>query len=551
MKKLILALFLLLVVFTYLLTKSQHREQIESDLTAIATKALSKAPEAANVKIEFNHLTGTLTGTVTSDAEEDKLLELVQRDLPAGRVVSQLDKTAGKIKQAAGLRTVKDVPKVNIALNDTPTRKLTAPDFDIDKKGQPKAAGPSSAGGVTRSSTENTGTAATPPDRPGPTRVVSQPRTPVTPKPKSGKPVARVVQRPPVIKPAISKVPAVTRPPTPTSDNSASKTAQNPEQVVTVKQVPPTRNPTAVTRPKVQAVANPTVSVGSSPRVITTPPKTVAPKTGSASPRSVSKTISPSVKSPAVKPVAPANKVISANSTPPKVTTGPLPKISPRNPAAASKPHVIRPVPPTPGKTGTATARTAKPATSATPKTSVAKVHKTPARVITGKPPAAPVDSTEKTAQPASTKAPIPNIITPPAVSKISTTKAVPDSVNRIKATSKAPSLKERLRNTPVYFEAGNATVQITELWKIRLAAGLLKQTGNNRKVEVIGFTDSKGSDAGHPNLGRERALAVVNRMAEMGIDAGLLSAQVRDDEGNTSLLGGKALRRVELHLKD
>jgi len=95
MKNTIFALFLLLVLAFYFVTRQQFYAPLELKLTELASAAIAadpgaKAFDAGEVAIRFDHLDGTLTGKVMDQDAAERLVALTQDALPVGRIIDEL-----------------------------------------------------------------------------------------------------------------------------------------------------------------------------------------------------------------------------------------------------------------------------------------------------------------------------------------------------------------------------------------------------------------------------------------------------------------------------
>jgi outer membrane protein OmpA-like peptidoglycan-associated protein len=112
--------------------------------------------------------------------------------------------------------------------------------------------------------------------------------------------------------------------------------------------------------------------------------------------------------------------------------------------------------------------------------------------------------------------------------------------------------LKLTLTNE-VLFDYDSAAIKPAFAPTLRTLADVLSKYDRNR-VQVVGHTDSTGSDAYNQTLSERRALAVVEQLAYMGVPRGTMAAlgrgqrEPRADNGNEA--GRQINRRVEIFVQ-
>lgn len=104
-----------------------------------------------------------------------------------------------------------------------------------------------------------------------------------------------------------------------------------------------------------------------------------------------------------------------------------------------------------------------------------------------------------------------------------------------------------------VLFDYDSAAIKPAFAPTLRTLADVLSKYDRNR-VQVVGHTDSTGSDAYNQTLSERRALAVVEQLAYMGVPRGTMAAlgrgerEPRADNGNEA--GRQINRRVEIFVQ-
>ena len=103
-----------------------------------------------------------------------------------------------------------------------------------------------------------------------------------------------------------------------------------------------------------------------------------------------------------------------------------------------------------------------------------------------------------------------------------------------------------------ITFESGSSTVQPQFRSTLRSVALILMRF-DRTIVDIIGHTDSDGSEEYNLQLSRERAIAVASVISSQGIDARRLSLQGRGESdpiaSNASEAGKAQNRRVEIRI--
>ena len=80
-------------------------------------------------------------------------------------------------------------------------------------------------------------------------------------------------------------------------------------------------------------------------------------------------------------------------------------------------------------------------------------------------------------------------------------------------------------------------------------------RTHPRAKAEIKGYTDNAGNDAANLGLSQNRATAVMNEIADLGIDRSRMTAEGYGEANpvatNETAQGRQQNRRVEVELKD
>lgn len=103
-----------------------------------------------------------------------------------------------------------------------------------------------------------------------------------------------------------------------------------------------------------------------------------------------------------------------------------------------------------------------------------------------------------------------------------------------------------------VNFETGSARITAASLPVLQKNVSELQ--GTRAHVDIVGYTDSRGSDAYNQKLSESRANSVKDYFVQNGIDASHLSAEGKGEAdpigSNDTEEGRFQNRRIELHLK-
>lgn len=116
-----------------------------------------------------------------------------------------------------------------------------------------------------------------------------------------------------------------------------------------------------------------------------------------------------------------------------------------------------------------------------------------------------------------------------------------------LKAGFSGDDLVKALDLSNVYFDTAKATITRDSLETLTKAAEYIKQVPAGTRIEVSGHTDSDGDDAANMTLSQQRADAVVAKLQELGVPAGILTAKGYGETkpvGDNATAEGKALNR-------
>lgn len=106
--------------------------------------------------------------------------------------------------------------------------------------------------------------------------------------------------------------------------------------------------------------------------------------------------------------------------------------------------------------------------------------------------------------------------------------------------------------NLHINFENNSYTVQPASLPKIDAFAEFLKKY-KNYSAEIVGYTDSRGSEAYNKKLSQKRAEAVKQLLIQKGVDASRLTAigmgELNPIATNATAEGRAKNRRIEANL--
>jgi len=113
-----------------------------------------------------------------------------------------------------------------------------------------------------------------------------------------------------------------------------------------------------------------------------------------------------------------------------------------------------------------------------------------------------------------------------------------------------ADDLVKALNLMIIHFDTGSANISADSQEILKKAAEAIKQAPAGTKIEVGGHTDSTGNAASNQKLSEARAAAVVKRLGELGVGAGVLSSkgygQDKPVADNASEDGRAKNRRIE-----
>lgn len=119
-----------------------------------------------------------------------------------------------------------------------------------------------------------------------------------------------------------------------------------------------------------------------------------------------------------------------------------------------------------------------------------------------------------------------------------------------LKAGFSAGDLVKALNLMNIYFDTGSASITRDSLETLTSAANAIKQAPADTKIEVGGHTDNTGDAAANMTLSQQRADAVVAKLGELGVGAGILTAkgygQDKPIADNNTEEGKAKNRRIE-----
>lgn len=119
-----------------------------------------------------------------------------------------------------------------------------------------------------------------------------------------------------------------------------------------------------------------------------------------------------------------------------------------------------------------------------------------------------------------------------------------------LKAGFSGDDLVKALNLMNIYFDTGSASITRDSLETLTSAANAIKQAPAGTRIEVGGHTDNTGSADANVTLSQQRADAVVAKLGELGVAAGMLSAkgygQAKPRASNDTEEGRAQNRRIE-----
>jgi outer membrane protein OmpA-like peptidoglycan-associated protein len=125
----------------------------------------------------------------------------------------------------------------------------------------------------------------------------------------------------------------------------------------------------------------------------------------------------------------------------------------------------------------------------------------------------------------------------------------IPDGVTRVTRSGNQLTLSPRVK-----FESGGTVIVAESLRSVDELARVLKENDAIiEKVELVGYTDSRGNDAKNLALSEQRAGAVRQALSDRGVDASKLTSTGRGEENpittNKTAAGRELNRRVEVNI--
>ena len=119
-----------------------------------------------------------------------------------------------------------------------------------------------------------------------------------------------------------------------------------------------------------------------------------------------------------------------------------------------------------------------------------------------------------------------------------------------LKAGFSSDDLVKALNLMNIYFDTGSATITRDSLETLTSAANAIKQAPADTRIEVGGHTDNTGDAAANLTLSQQRAEAVVAKLGELGVTAGMLTGkgygQDKPRADNATEEGKAQNRRIE-----
>ena len=105
------------------------------------------------------------------------------------------------------------------------------------------------------------------------------------------------------------------------------------------------------------------------------------------------------------------------------------------------------------------------------------------------------------------------------------------------------------LADLPIYFRPGHVCVDASDIGKLRTAARLIKEAGNDDPISLIGFSDPSGSsEAANKKMALRRAAEVRNLLIEEGVNRSILTTSSGGiDPGDGTKESYEHSRRVEI----
>jgi OOP family OmpA-OmpF porin len=123
-------------------------------------------------------------------------------------------------------------------------------------------------------------------------------------------------------------------------------------------------------------------------------------------------------------------------------------------------------------------------------------------------------------------------------------------------APVRAPSISkgEQIVLEGVYFDTGSAKIKPASYSALDANVSKIKNSHNDLKIWVVGYTDDRGSDAMNQKLSERRAESVKNYFVTKGISESRIYAEGRGEShpvsSNATEDGRAQNRRIELEAK-
>jgi OmpA-OmpF porin, OOP family len=128
--------------------------------------------------------------------------------------------------------------------------------------------------------------------------------------------------------------------------------------------------------------------------------------------------------------------------------------------------------------------------------------------------------------------------------------RAVPERERPVGTTGAAAVPSARIEPYQLHFETGSPALTAESSQQLRSVVAYLK-AHPQAKVTIVGHTDNTGNDAANQKLSQERATAVMDMMASLGIDKSRMTAEGYGDihpvADNSTPEGRHSNRRVEV----
>jgi outer membrane protein OmpA-like peptidoglycan-associated protein len=120
--------------------------------------------------------------------------------------------------------------------------------------------------------------------------------------------------------------------------------------------------------------------------------------------------------------------------------------------------------------------------------------------------------------------------------------------------TTSVPSAPARVEVYRIEFDNGSRMLAAASSEQLRNVVEFLKANPKAR-IAIAGYTDDAGSDVANMALSQERATAVMNRLASLGIDRSRMTAEGYGEShpvaDNATAEGRQHNRRVEIRVTE